>query len=104
MPGIVILSTAPDIKTAQSIAKSLVKKKLAACVSVREGWLSFYQWKGKVENAKETLLLIKTTKKNFCKVEKAIKAAHPYEVPEIISVPITRGSAEYLSWLNGSVQ
>jgi len=104
MSGIIILTTTPGIKTAKLIAQSLVKKKLAACVSLSGGFTSVYRWKGAVETAKETLVLIKTVKKNFNKVKQAIKGIHPYELPEIVCIPITLGSAEYLSWLNQSLK
>lgn len=104
MSGIIVLTTTPGTKTAKLIAQSLVKKKLAACVSLSGGFTSVYRWKGAVETANETLVLIKTVKKNFNKVKQVIKGAHPYELPEIIGVPITQGSGEYLSWLNQSLK
>ena len=104
MPAILILSTAPDLKTARSLAKSLVEKKLAACVSFKEGFVSFYRWKGKLERAREVTLFIKSSKEKFSKIKKHIHRVHPYEVPELIAVPITQGSPEYLSWLNKSLK
>ena len=104
MPAILILTTAPDLKTARVLAKFLVQKKLAACVSFKEGFASFYRWKGKVETARETVLLIKSSQAKFAKIEQIIHRVHPYEVPELIAVPVSRGSSEYLSWLTQSLK
>ena len=99
MPAILIVTTTPDLKTAKWLAKSLVQKKLAACVSLKEGFASFYRWKGKVEHAREVVLFIKSSKEKFVKIKQYIYRVHPYEVPELIAFPIVRGSSEYLSWL-----
>ncbi|OGW80970.1 MAG: hypothetical protein A3C47_05885 [Omnitrophica bacterium RIFCSPHIGHO2_02_FULL_51_18] len=103
MQGVVVLTTAPDLKSANAIAKSLVTQKLAACVSVRSGFVSTYSWKGKIEKSNETVLLIKTLKKKFQGVKKAIRAMHPYELPEIIALPMVEVSKEYLSWMAEAV-
>lgn len=103
MRAVVILTTAPNLRQARALAKLLVAQRLAACVSMRQGWLSFYRWKGKIETAKEVLLLIKTTERQFNKIETVIRQNHSYEIPEIIAVPVRRGSKEYLSWLKKSV-
>ena len=100
MVGLVILTTTPDLKSARRLARVLVQKKLAACVSLRGGFVSLYRWKGKLETSREVLLLIKTVRTKFSPVEKLIRATHPYELPEIIGLPIVKGSADYLSWLN----
>ncbi len=100
MAGIIVFTTTPTLKSAKTLARLLVTKKLAACVSVKDGFVSFYPWKRRIESARETLLFIKTSKKNFHKVKKTIQAMHSYELPEIVSVTITQASAEYLSWLN----
>ena len=104
MRGIVVLTTAPDAKTARALAKRLVAGRSAACVSVKEGFVSYYRWKGKVVKAQEALLLIKSEKGKFAKIKRTLQAAHPYEVPEIISLPIVQGSSEYLSWLSASLK
>ncbi|MBI2095004.1 MAG: divalent-cation tolerance protein CutA [Candidatus Omnitrophica bacterium] len=104
MPAAVILCAAPDRRAAERIARLLVERKLAGCVSFAGGAISLYRWKGRMERAKETLLFIKTTEKNFSKVKKAIEANHPYEVPEILSLPVKRGSAAYLKWLAGALK
>ena len=74
--------------------------KLAACVQIVSGVQSFFSWVGKVDNSEENLLLIKTTAECYGELEKRIKAMHPYELPEIIAVPIHTGSPEFLSWID----
>ena len=95
------ISTTTDTKEqAQKIARHLVEQKLAACVQIAGPIESTYRWKGKVETANEWMCLIKTRASLFGKVETAIKQLHPYETPEIIAVPIIKGSSEYLRWLD----
>ncbi len=98
-----MFTTVPDLKSARLIAGLLVKRRLAACVSFQKGLESVYRWKGKAENAKEILLMIKTEESRFKPVERVIKSKHPYELPEIIGLRVARGSKEYLSWLNHSL-
>jgi periplasmic divalent cation tolerance protein len=104
MPVTVILCTAPGLRSAKKIASVLLKQRLAACVSMKEGWVSSYRWLGKIEAARETLMLIKTERKNFSKIDKAIRAIHPYSVPEILALPVTKGSSKYLSWMRNSLK
>lgn len=104
MSALVVFTTTPNFKTAKVLAKLLVSKKAAACVSFREGFTSFYSWHGKMEESSETMLLIKTTQKNFLKVQDLIKRNHPYDVPEILAIPVARGSTQYLSWLSRSLK
>ncbi len=100
----IIFCTAPDTETARTLAKVLVDKKLAACVSFQGGWESRYRWKGKVETAKEVLLLIKAPEKSFKKIKKAILQNHPYEVPEILAVRVGKSYKKYLQWLESSME
>ena len=101
MKSYIQVSTTTETKDqAQKIAKYLVEKKLAACVQISGAIESMYRWKGKVEIASESLCLIKTRTTLFKKIEAAIKKLHPYETPEIIAVPIIKGSREYINWLN----
>lgn len=93
-----IITTTPDNKTAEAIAETLLNKSLAACIQVTN-IESYYKWKGENHLDQEKLLLIKTITANYEKIEAEIKANHPYEVPEIIQVPITKGSEEYLGWV-----
>ncbi len=100
----VVLVTCPSILLARKIARTVVQKRLAACVNVlRSPVESFYTWKGKRENARENLLLIKTTSTRLPQLEREVKRLHTYDVPEFIALPITEGSAEYLSWLEESI-
>ncbi len=99
MPAVVVLTTAPNLKIAKPIARALITEKLAACVSLNKEWFSFYRWKGRIASNREVLLLIKTSKKNFIKVKRFIQAHHPYDLPEVIAIPIVQGSPEYLRWL-----
>ena len=89
----------------QRIARRVVSKRLAACVNiVLSPAESFYTWKGKLEKAREYLLVMKTTAKRLVKLEREVKRLHSYDVPEFIALPISEGSAEYLSWLGDSVR
>jgi periplasmic divalent cation tolerance protein len=84
---------------AEKIAKFLINKRLAACIQILGPIKSIYRWKGKIEIAKEWVCVIKTRTSLYKKVEAAIKKIHPYEVPEIISVPIALASKDYLKWI-----
>jgi periplasmic divalent cation tolerance protein len=99
---IVVLVTAPSLKTAETIAKFLLLKKLAACVNIVAKVDSLFWWQKKIDKAKESLLIIKTQKKLFGKLAKAVKSRHPYEVPEIIALPIILGNRKYLGWIDES--
>ena len=100
MPFIQVMMTTETEKQAQQIAKHLVEEKLAACVQICGPMESIYRWKGKIEMAPEFLCLVKTREDLFPQVEAAIKKLHSYETPEIIAVPIVRGSTEYMTWLD----
>jgi periplasmic divalent cation tolerance protein len=97
--ALLVLTTCPDEVAAERIARALVEAGLAACVSRMPGLRSTYRWKGRVEDEPEVLLLIKTVATRFQELEMRLKSLHPYEVPEIIAVPIAKGSLDYLSWL-----
>lgn len=99
----VVLVTCPTLAVARKIARAVVQKRLAACVNVvRSPVESYYTWKGKLESAREYLLLIKTTTARLPQLEREVKRRHTYEVPEFIALPITDGSRDYLSWLTES--
>lgn len=95
-----VLSTCPNLRTAKRIATSLVEEGLAACVNIVPGLQSIYRWRGKTESAREVLLLIKLRARNYARVEARIRALHPYELPEIISVGTAGGYARYLAWVD----
>lgn len=100
----IVLVTCATVKEGRKIAREVVSKRLAACVNVALSPVeSFYTWKGKLENAQEYLLVIKTTHKQLSKLEKHLKRIHTYDVPEFIVLTITAGSSDYFSWLNKSV-
>jgi len=93
------LVTVPNMEEAQKIAKILVEQKLAACVNVIRNIISWYRWKGEVENNEEQLLVIKTSEANADLIIKKINEIHSYEVPECIGFPIDKGSESYLDWI-----
>lgn len=96
---LLVLTNTPDEACAHSIARALVEQKLAACVNVFPGVRSVYRWQGNIEQASEVTLLIKSTQDRYAELEAAIKAAHPYDVPEIIAMPVVAGLPGYLGWV-----
>jgi periplasmic divalent cation tolerance protein len=103
--AIVILVTCASEAEARRIATSLVSKRFAACGNVGGSTInSIYRWKGSVEKATEALLILKSTRKVFAKVEREIRRLHSYEIPEIIALPVVAGSQSYLQWLRESVR
>jgi len=97
---IVVLSTVARAEDAERIGRALVTRGLAACVNVVPGLVSIYRWKGDVERAEEQLLLIKTRRETFAALREALVALHPYELPEVLALPIEDGHAPYLAWLD----
>jgi periplasmic divalent cation tolerance protein len=97
---VVVLVTCGTRREAARLARAVVRERLAACVNVvRSPVHSTYRWKGKVETANEVLLLMKTSRRRFAALARAVKRRHSYDVPEVIAVPVERGSREYLAWL-----
>jgi|SRR5437588_5905723 len=101
---IIVLTTAGSQDEARKIARSLVGERLAACVNIVPQIESIYRWEGKIENAQEWLLAIKTTASSFNRVRAAISELHSYELPECISLSIADGSPAYLDWILRSVE
>ena len=99
MEAILVITSLPDREVAQRLAGRLVEERLAACVNILAPCESVYRWQGRIETAQEITLLIKTLGAHYGKVEKTIRQCHPYELPEIIAVPITAGLPAYLEWL-----
>jgi len=103
-PAVVVLVTCGSAREAKKIARALVERKLAACVNhLPIAVESVYRWKGKIDSAREFLLIVKTTRRRFKAVQSEIQRLHSYEVPEIIALPIAAGSREYLAWISESV-
>ena len=101
---IIVLITTSSQEEAHEIAKSLVNHKKAACVNIVPRVNSLFWWQGKLESARESLLLVKTRASLFPEVAELVKRIHSYEVPEIIALPIIAGSEDYLKWLDNTCQ
>jgi periplasmic divalent cation tolerance protein len=97
---ILVLTTYPDKKKAQTTARKMIKQKLARCINVIKIESSHYIWKGKICQGSEFLLVIKTADKNYKKLENFIKKNHPYEMPEIIKLDVSGGLPAYLTWVD----
>lgn len=102
--NVVVLVTCGTRSEARALAGELVARRLAACVNIVEAPLrSVYRWKGKIEHAREFLLIVKTSRRRLRGLRSAVEALHSYEVPELIALPIAGGSPAYLRWLNDSL-
>jgi periplasmic divalent cation tolerance protein len=99
MDALLVFSNLPDRASAEKLARVLVEGKLAACVNILAPCRSMYRWKGKVEDAEELPMLIKTTRERYPQLESAIRKNHPYELPEIIAIPLAGGLPAYLDWV-----
>jgi periplasmic divalent cation tolerance protein len=99
-PMLLVLTTLPDEDTARRIAHDMVARGLAACVSIGAPVRSVYRWNQRIEDSVETPLTLKTSTARYDELEQALRAAHPYELPEIIALPVERGLAEYLLWVD----
>ena len=99
MKALLVLTNLPDRAAAQSLADALITERLAACVNILAPCRSVYRWKGAVQHDEEHPVLIKTTEDRYAALEQAIRARHPYELPEIVALPIERGLAAYLDWV-----
>jgi len=99
-----VMVTFPSRESAESVAKGLVENRLAACVQILGPIDSIYRWQGQIESAKEWLCLLKTTREAFEKLADFVRKQHPYEVPEIIGVPICEGFPPYMQWLFQSIE
>lgn len=99
MQILIVFTHLPDAAGAQALARLLVEQRLAACVNILAPCQSVYRWQDKIESAIEVPLLIKTTSECYGALETAIRAHHPYELPEIVAVPIERGLPDYLAWV-----
>ncbi len=100
----IVLSTAGSEEEARKIARHLIERKLAACVNIVPQIESIYRWQGKVEEARECLLLIKTTAERFPEVRDALHELHSYDLPECVAITVEDGSSGYLNWIGESVK
>jgi periplasmic divalent cation tolerance protein len=102
---IIVLVTCGSAQEGRRIARRLVEQRLAACVNILEVPVhSIYRWKGNVESATETLLIIKSSRKRFAALQRAVKKLHSYDLPEIIALPVESGSLGYLAWIGESIR
>ena len=104
MQTLLVVTNLPDREAASRLASALVERRVAACVNVLGECNSVYRWQGKIESATEVPVLIKTTQRAYPALEQAIRALHPYELPEIIAVPLSGGLPEYLQWVDTQTQ
>jgi uncharacterized protein involved in tolerance to divalent cations len=101
----VVLVTCANEREAKRIARAVVEERVAACVNILPGAVqSIYRWKGKVESARERLMIVKTSKKRLAKLQAAVERLHSYDVPEFIALPIVTGSRSYLAWIEDSIK
>ena len=101
---LIVLVTAPDMKTARKLARAALRARLVACANLLPKIESHYWWQNKIETGVEALLLFKTTQNRVAELEKVVLGTHPYDTPEFIVLPITRGNKRYLDWLGMSVR
>ena len=99
MSMLLVLTNLPDREAAERLAGDLIEKRLAACVNILAPCRSVYRWKDAVQHEEEHPMLIKTTPECYAELEAAIRAGHPYALPEIIAVPVERGLPAYLDWV-----
>jgi periplasmic divalent cation tolerance protein len=99
MRSLLVLTNLPDRAAAERLADALIEKRVAACVNILAPCRSVYRWQGTVQRDEEHPMLIKTTEESYAALEAAIRAGHPYELPEIIALPIERGLPAYLDWV-----
>jgi periplasmic divalent cation tolerance protein len=97
---LLVMTNVPDATCAEALARFVLERKLAACVNCLPGVKSFYRWQGAIEDATEVSLLIKTTAARCAELQAAILSQHPYQVPEIIALPVSQGWQPYLAWVN----
>ena len=104
MDSLIVFTNLPDRETAEKLALLLIERRLAACVSVLAPCSSVYRWQGEIQHDEEHPLLIKTTQDRYAELETSIRANHPYELPEIIAVPVTGALPAYLHWIESETR
>lgn len=100
---LLVLTNLPDQARARFVAQKLLESRVVACANILAACTSLYHWQGKLEQAEEVPLLLKTTRAAYPALEKLLRELHPYELPEIIAVPVVAGLAEYLGWVEDAV-
>ena len=101
---VICLTTVGSRRDAEKIARRLVREKLAACVNLLPGALSFYHWKKKLRRDREVVLIMKTAASKISSLEKELQKIHPYDLPEFVVLPMIGGSRRYLNWLKGEIR
>lgn len=101
---LVVLTNVPNLTVAKTVARYLVGQGMAACVNIQPGVKSYYRWEGVIRQGNEVTLLVKTTRARYAEVESAIKALSPYDLPEILALPVTQGLPAYLEWVRTETQ
>jgi len=96
---LLVITNLPDAATARALARTLVEARLAACVNIMPGVESVYRWQNQIETSNEVTLMIKTTSQAYQRLENALRSAHPYDLPEIIALPLAAGYGPYLHWI-----
>jgi periplasmic divalent cation tolerance protein len=104
MSALLVLTNLPDRAAAERLADMLLEKRVAACVNILAPCRSVYRWQGALQHDEEHPMLIKTTAERYAALEQALRAGHPYELPEIIAVPVERGLPAYLDWVAAETQ
>jgi periplasmic divalent cation tolerance protein len=102
--AVVVFVTTPDARVARRLSDALVGERLAACVTALPGARSTYRWKGKVERAREVVLVIKTRAALAKRLERRVRELHPYDTPEILALPVVLGEKRYLTWIEESTR
>jgi len=104
MDSLLVITNLPDRESAEKLATALVERRLAACVNILAPCASVYRWQGKIQHDEEYPVLIKTVQDRYAELEASIRADHPYELPEIIAVPLAAGLPAYLQWVESETQ
>jgi periplasmic divalent cation tolerance protein len=104
MESLLVVTNLPDRESAEKLAGLLIERRLAACVNILAPCSSVYRWKGEIQHDEEHPLLIKTVEDRYAELEASIRANHPYELPEIIAVPVIRGLPAYLQWVESETR
>ncbi len=100
---LIVLCTVPSAQKARDIATNLVEERLCACVNILDQVQSIFRWQAEIQNDPEVLMILKTTQERYVDLEKRVRDLHPYDVPEIIALPIATGAQSYLDWVRNEV-